>query len=240
MSSKSAITLLLLALISSTSADLTEAQAAVLSSTGFSRRPITNNVWMPTGYTLNQREFNIGIGPVGYGVTPQVQLETNLLLYVVQVPNANLKVNIMRSSHSALSVGVFWANFMANYDGGRSPFTTLAPYLAFSTKVSQRTAVHIAAQLSHFSGDIDISDTEVESYSSGTSLFGGLEHTVSAKTKFLADIGYDATFKGARLGGAVLFGWETFRLKLGVSYFSPKNSPAFTLPVIGLWWRFRG
>jgi hypothetical protein len=27
---------------------------------------------------------------------------------------------------------------MANFDGGRSPFTTLAPYLAFSTDVSKQ------------------------------------------------------------------------------------------------------
>ena len=36
------------------------------------------------------------------------------------------------------------------------------------------------------------------------------------------------------------FGWSKFRLKLGVIYFNPQGVGDFTLPVIGLWWRFKG
>ncbi len=68
----------------------------------------------------------------------------------------------------------------------------------------------------------------------------GLNTATPTKQNFLADIGYDATFEGLRLGGGVLFGWTKFRLKLGVAYFNPAGSGDFTLPQIGLWWRFRG
>jgi len=69
----------------------------------------------------------------------------------------------------------------------------------------------------------------------------GIEYSISHKTRLLAETGYDLTYRGMRLGGAVLFGWENFRLKLGVSYFAPENSnQSYTLPIIGLWWRFKG
>jgi hypothetical protein len=69
----------------------------------------------------------------------------------------------------------------------------------------------------------------------------GFDHDISYKTKLLAEYGYDFTFKGMRYGGGVLFGWENFRLKMGVSYFGPANSRnGYTWPIIGLWWRFKG
>jgi len=49
------------------------------------------------------------------------------------------------------------------------------------------------------------------------------------------------TFDGFRVGGGVLFGWDTFRIKLGVKYYNPEGEAKnFTFPVIGLWWRFTG
>jgi hypothetical protein len=67
-------------------------------------------------------------------------------------------------------------------------------------------------------------------------VFAGIEHSYSHRTKFVADIEYDTTFEGARFGGGVLFGWDKFRLKLGLSYFTAGNG--FVFPLIGLWWRF--
>ncbi len=34
--------------------------SSAFSQEGFEGRPITDNVWMPTGYTLNKGEFKIG------------------------------------------------------------------------------------------------------------------------------------------------------------------------------------
>ncbi len=101
--------------------------------------------------------------------------------------------------------------------------------------------MHLQAQYSYFSGESDIEDAEAKSTSAGTSVSAGLEYSFSQKTKFLAEGGYDVTFEGFRLGGGVLFGWEKFRLKLGVGYYNPEGvNEGFTLPVIGLWWRFVG
>ena len=79
-------------------------------------------------------------------------------------------------------------------------------------------------------------ETEVTATANGTNISTGIEHTYSNRTKFLADIAYDTTFEGMRVGGAVLFGWDKFRLKLGLSYFTAEEGFAF--PIVGLWWRF--
>jgi len=85
--------------------------------------------------------------------------------------------------------------------------------------------------------DTDIDDVDASGSSTGTTIFAGIEQSYSSKTKFVADVGYDTTFEGARIGGGVLFGWDTFRLKLGVSYFTAGDG--FTFPLVGLWWRFK-
>ena len=45
----------------------------------FKGKPITNNIDMPTGNTLNEGEFTVGIGPIGYGVTDKVQVGTGVI-----------------------------------------------------------------------------------------------------------------------------------------------------------------
>ncbi len=216
--------------------------STVFAQEGFANRPITNNLWTPTGYTLNKGEFTVGIGPIGFGVTDNVQVGTNVLLFLFQVPNANLKFNVSKSSTSAFGVGVDLLHFSLDiFDGNNDEsFTVFSPYASFTNNIGDKTSVHISGQYSFFASDADIDDAEAESSSLGTSVSGGIEYSFSGKTKFLADIGYDATFEGLRLGGGVLFGWTKFRLKLGVAYFNPAGVGDFTLPQIGLWWRFRG
>lgn len=100
--------------------------------------------------------------------------------------------------------------------------------------------MHLGGQYSYFSGEEDIDDAVAAITSSGTSVYLGVEYSFSNKTKFLAETGYDLTFKGFRFGGAVLWGWKKFRLKLGVNYFNPEGTNGYILPVISLWWRFEG
>lgn len=207
---------------------------------GFEGRPITNNTWMPTGYTLHRGEFAIGIGPIGFGITDHVQVGTNILLYLSEAPNGNLKISLIKSSTSAFGVGIDLRHFNLDVFKDERSFTALSPFLAVSNKIGENTLLHLSGQLSFFSSDSDIDDADAESSSSGTSVFAGLEYSFSKKTKFLADVGYDITFEGLRLGGGVLFGWEKFRLKLGGGYFAPEGNDHFTLLVIGLWWRFLG
>jgi hypothetical protein len=210
---------------------------------GFEGRPITNNLWSPTGNTLNKHEFSIGLGSIQFGITDNVQLGTNVLLYLLQIYNADLKVNLYKTSDLSFSAGLGYGRFdlsaLANDDV--ADFTTISPFASISKKISPGTTLHLSGRYSHFTSNENIDDFEVEEGLSGTEIMGGIEYSLSNKTKFLADVGYDFTWDGVKAGGGVLFGWDTFRLKLGVNYFKPESRDyGFTLPVIGLWWRFNG
>jgi hypothetical protein len=208
---------------------------------GFKGRPITNNVWQPTGYTLNKGEFMIGLGSIGFGITDNVQVGTNVLLFLFQYYNANAKISMIKTPTNALAGGIGFGYFNLDVFDVEASFTSLSPYLAYSHNLGGNTNLHLVGQYSYFSSDSDIEDADAEETSEGTSVFGGVEYSFSHKTKFLGEAGYDITFEGFRLGGAVLFGWEKFRLKLGVGYYNPEGvDGGFTLPVIGLWWRFMG
>lgn len=213
---------------------------SVYAKDGFEGRPNTNNITMPTGYTVNKGEFLVGLGPVAFGISDKVQVGTNILLYLFQDYNANLKISFLKSDSKALAAGVKFHRFELDVFGAETGFTSFSPYAAFSTKLSRDTTLHLGGQYSYFSGEAEIDDAEASAISTGTSVYLGIQHSLSNRTKFLAETGYDITFNGLRVGGAVLFGWEKFRLKLGVNYFNPENTGGYIFPVIGLWWRFDG
>jgi hypothetical protein len=211
---------------------------------GFAGRPITNNLSMQTGNTLNAGEFSIGIGPVEYGISDNVQLGTNLLLFIFQYYNADLKLSFINTEREAfaagLGVGYFDLNVLADLNGGSASFLTLSPYVVYTAPVGPKTRMHFSGNYTYFDSDVSVDDVEAEASSSGTSFAVGVEHSLSQKTKFLGDVGYDVDFEGIRFGGGVLWGWEVFRLKLGLIYFSPKGVGGLVLPYISLWWRFDG
>ncbi|MGD2091235.1 MAG: hypothetical protein PVH61_33980 [Candidatus Aminicenantes bacterium] len=214
--------------------------AGTFAKEGFDGRPITNNISMPTGYSVNKGEFLVGLGPIGFGISDRVQVGTNILLFFLQDYNVNLKVSLLKSDSKALAAGVKLHRFDLEVDDTDTGFTTISPFVAFSAKLSRDTTLHLGGQYSYFSGEEDIEDAVATLTSSGSSMQMGIEYTFSNRTKFLAETGYDFTFSGLRLGGAVLFGWKKFRLKLGVNYFNPENTDGFIWPVIGLYWRFDG
>lgn len=208
---------------------------------GFAGRPITTNLSMSTGNTLHAGEFAVGLGPVEYGITENVQLGTNLLLFLFQYYNADLKVSLINTEENALALGLGVGYFDLNFVGGDVTFTSFSPYVAYSMPVGPKTRMHFSANYTNFSGDAEIDDAEDLSASvSGTSVAAGVEHSLSNKTKFVGDLGYDVEFEGVRVGGGVLWGWESFHLKLGLQYFSPKGYGGLVLPYVNLWWRFRG
>ncbi len=220
--------------------------ASAQEKTGFAGRPITNNLFSSTGNTLHQGEFTIGLGSVEYGITENVQLGTNLLLYIFQFYNADLKVSFINEEDRALAagIGVGYFDLDVRDDEGSSVstnFTALSPYVAYTMPVSQSTRLHLGAKYTYFNGDLEIDNAvELNASTSGTTVSAGVEHSLSNKTKFVGDLGYDIDFEGLRLGGGVLWGWDAFRLKLGLQYFSPKGYDGLVMPYIGLWWRFDG
>jgi len=205
---------------------------------GFNTRPITNNVTMHTGSTLNKGEFTIGLGSVGMGISDKVQVGTNVLLYLFQVYNFNTKIAIMRTEKMSIAAGLNLDHFNLKVFGVEEGFTSYSPYIAISPRFSDKFRMHFGSRFAFFSGNKDIQDSEVTSTAKGTSIFMGFEFSLSNISKFLAEGGYDTTFNGPRLSGALLFGWRKFRLKLGAQYFRPKDFKGFTIPVIGIWWRF--
>ena len=211
---------------------------------GFAGRPITNNLFAPTGYTLHKGEFALGIGPVAFGISENIQAETNLLLCMFQVYNAGLKISFSKSEQGAVAAGVgIMSLSLGSGDDNVDEVSFLGggPFVALSHRMSPTTMIHVGGRYTHFSDesdDNDIDDVEADASSSGTSIFGGIEYSMSEQTKFVADGGYDFDFEGVRFGGGVMFGLTMFRLKLGVSYFSAGDG--FVFPHIGLWWRFQG
>ena len=208
--------------------------------TGFEGRPIVNNVGIPTGHTLGQREIILGLGNVSLGLTNRFQISTNVFLYLLQIYNGAIKYGIYKSESFNLSAGLEFNYLNIDTSEDKLEMSSLSPYLAASYKASERWNIHVMGRLSKFAGMAEIKEVELKGYLSGTTLMAGVEYSVSRRMKLLAEAGYDASFKSFHLSSAVLFGWSTFRLKLGVSYFRPETyHPGVTLPVIGLWWRFR-
>lgn len=211
---------------------------------GFTGRRITNNAFMPTGYSLHANEFTVGIGSIEFGITENVQAGTNILLWAFQIYNGSAKFSYEMDDDKALGIGIGLVSLSLDVDDADSGddevgFLGISPYAAFSVDLSEKTTAHFAGQYSHFSSDSDdddIEDVEANAAVQGSSVFAGLEHSLSPRTKLVFDGGYDATFEGARVSGGFLWGWERFRLKLGVSYFAAGDG--FTFPLIGLWWRF--
>ncbi|HEX9902378.1 MAG TPA: hypothetical protein VGB72_05905 [Acidobacteriota bacterium] len=214
--------------------------ATLMAESGFRGRSPLNNVSMPTGFTLSQGEFLIGLGPVGYGFSDRFQFSTNILLYLVQVYNGDLRYGLLKSDSLNAAAGVKFNYLSLDESQQQTGFLSYSPYFAVSSKVSERLTLHLSGQWSSFSSEVDIEADSVREHLQGTSLAMGLTYSLSGRTKMLAEAGYDATFRGPRLAGAVLFGWETFRLKLGVTWIRLEGGCDFTLPVIGLWWRFKG
>jgi hypothetical protein len=215
--------------------------AEVYAYDGFEGRPLINNLSNPTGNTLHQKEFAIGLGSIGFGITDNVQVGTNILLFALQVYNADLKVNFVKTPATAVAAGFGVDRFEWDVDDEGARFTSLSPFLAVTRKVHETTNLHLGGKYSYFDSEVEVEDVEVEALSSGSTLFTGLEYSLSNRTKFLAEADYDMTFDGFRVGGGVLFGWDTFRIKLGVKYYNPEgDTKNFTFPVIGLWWRFMG
>ncbi len=212
---------------------------------GFEGRPITENISMQTGYTLNEGEFEIGIGPMAIGITDQVQIETNIFLFIFQVYNAKVKVTAVETDEMSFSAGLDYTRLdLEKITGGtKIGITMYSPYLVLSKKVGSKTTFHLSGKYSF--ANVDLEYFESNGMASGTDIMAGLDYNLSHKTKLLAETGYDMSYKGFRVAGAVLFGWENFRLKLGVSYFKPDNTLtgndiSYTAPVVGFWWRFNG
>jgi hypothetical protein len=205
---------------------------------GFEGRPITTNIVLATGATLNRGEYLVGLGPISYGVSDHLQIGLNPVSFLFQVYNAQAKAALVKSRAFALAAGLDWQSFELNVAGAETDFTGLSPFLAVSTRLSSATTLHLYGQTFRFFGNADVKNAAWESDVVGTWAGGGFDLSLSRGTKFLAEGGYDFTFDVTRTAAAFLFGGRTIRLKLGLQYFRPGRDDGFTKVVLALWWRF--
>ena len=146
---------------------------------GFENQPIIKNVWTQTGNTLHKGEFSIGLSSyIGFGVTDNTQVGMNILKYLFQVYNADVKVNLQNTPNFAVAAGLefdrFDADIFVDEDAEDDvAFTSFSPYLAISNRLSDNTWLHLSARHSFFDGEGDIDDVEVEETFSGSSISSG-------------------------------------------------------------------
>ena len=112
----------------------------------FEDRPITTLIWSPTGYTLHEGEFKIGLGTtIGTGITDNIQLSTNILGFIFQNYNLDLKFNLIKTPEMAIAAGINYSRFhMArdDYDSDKNDaFTSVSPYIALSKPLNKRTTL---------------------------------------------------------------------------------------------------
>jgi hypothetical protein len=203
----------------------------------FEGRPLVENAFTPTGYTFNGGEVSLGVGPLGVGLHDHVHMETNLFLWALQVYNGQLKVALLKRDGGALALGIAARHAAHLNEDDDTTSRWVRPYLSVSCRIGARTLLHGGAHLVFSdSGNASERAQPVERIERG--LFGGIQFGPSTRTKLLADIGHDPNLGGVRVGGAALFGWETFRLKLGLSYLVGEEE--LMVPIIGVRWRFQG
>ncbi|HUU06771.1 MAG TPA: caspase family protein [Patescibacteria group bacterium] len=206
-------------------------------SKGFVGRPITTNVSMPTGRTLNQGELVIGLGPVSYGISDRVQIGTNASDLINEVFNADLKAALARSGLLGLAAGLNWDSFHLDVAGEDSSFYSLSPYISVSPLISNRVTLHFSGRYSFFSDRARVRQADFSTKSKGSSVMAGLEFSLSNRTKLLYDVGYDTTYDMFRSGAALLFGRTHFRIKLGFQLFRNGHGQDSSKLLVGMWWR---
>lgn len=206
-------------------------------------KPITNNIWMSTAYTLNQNEFAIGIGPVNVGITDRIQFGSNILMFLFQNYNANFKINIYQTSMMAVATGLELNRYNLSVLKMEQEFryNTIAPFLVFSNRIGEYTNLHLAGRFDIFGTNESADKMRIGISTDQLMLMVGIEQIISHRTRFLFESGYLVGNPGIQMSVAVLLSWIHFRLKLGVGYYNSQGERnGFTLPVIGLWWRFNG
>ena len=118
-------------------------------------------------------------------------------------------------------------------------FLSVSPFLGLSQKIGSKTTMHLSGQYNHVFSGSEEREVEKDWAVTATSIYSGLDYNLSEELKLLSEIGYDFTFKGYRIGGGLLFGWNDLRFRLAVSYYSPlNNGNEFQYPA-GLWSRIK-
>lgn len=209
---------------------------------GFKDRNILNIMSMPTAFALKKNEFIIGLGSVYYGISDHLQVGTNLLLFLLQDRNVQIKTNFYTTSKYAFATGLSFDHFALKMFENDVNYSFLSPYGTFSLSTSEKVKLHFSGQYSMYwnSEEADIKYAEPNWFAQGSNTSIGMEISVSHRTKFVGEFAYDFTYEGTRVGGAILWGWEKLRLKVGLNSYSYESVNNIIVPSFNIWWRFDG
>ena len=122
-----------------------------------------------------------------------------------------------------------------NYRGKSDNFI-YTPMISYSRTINSNFNLHFAGQFRIAPDDIEGQIDPEPDFRSYLSL--GMDYNITKKTKLLSETGYDFAHNGYYVSSGVLFGWEEFRLKLGIGYYQPNLVYMGSYPV-GFWFRFK-
>ena len=95
---------------------------------GFKDRNILNVMGMPTAFALNKYEFIMGLGSVFYGISDHLQVGTNLLLFLLQDRNIQIKTSLYATSKYAFATGLSFDHFALKIFENDVNYSFLSPY----------------------------------------------------------------------------------------------------------------
>jgi hypothetical protein len=188
-------------------------------------------------------------GPISYGIIDQLQVGTMIWVWFLQVPNANLKFNIIPESEvfPAITARGFFSNFsVTNSNDDKISINWYTVSAHISKQVAANWSLSAAYTYNGFDASASISsdDSPIINLSGNGNRSGVTLAAIASMSpiaRFFAEgsawfsegeTNYDA-------GGA--FEWafgKIFRLKVGIYAFIGDPNIVY-LPVIDLRWRFK-
>jgi len=202
---------------------------------------------MPTAYTTNQGEWQLGIGPVTFGVTDHIEIGTDLGHLLFGGFMAGAKINLMKETHKVpFALGVS-AGYLSEVFGEAFERDSLNQFVSAGLTVSRwlanpdtttksRVGLHLNGDYNYQLGSTDTSSTP---FGLGAFNIGlGFDVFITTHTRIIVEgLTNLENFKPRALVG-VHWAWQNFNLKLGVG--GPGTAEIPIYPTLGLYWRFGG
>lgn len=204
-----------------------------------------------TAYILQEGEWNIDLwGPVSLGLFNIFQINTNFWLWFPQIPNVNLKFNILKESDNlpALSIGGSYMQFTHTIKRDDKDIQNTVKWYHLGGYISKKLT-----QTFYLSGAYVFNGVNTPNEITTEDLFLlaiiGTKDSSKILLDFIIETGKIARFylEGVlNLGNKVepdagmAIEWalgDIFRLKLGI--YVPIRENTFYLPFIDLHWRFK-
>lgn len=180
----------------------------------------------PTAHTLRVGEWQIGIGPIAFGITNDLMLGTNILGDILTIFNIQAKFRVLNTSSFALSAianfvsaGMLWGVDLPNAGLSFGP--------VMSWTIAPKSCVHAGLYLSAFG----LGGLRGIGFGS---LFGGADFALTQDLAGLVEFVTGDT--GVGVGGGVEWRLGTFRLKGGV--IAAIGEQVGAIPWVDLYWRF--